>query len=92
MLFDLGSKINAIYLIFAKKLGFSIRLIDVGAPKIDGTILNIYGIIITAFLVTDKANQIRFIEEIFLVANICLKVVFEIIFFILSDADVDVLD
>ena len=32
--------------------------------------------IITAFLVTDKANRVRFFKEIFLMVNISLKVVF----------------
>ena len=64
----------------------------VGAKKIDGTILDTYGIVVVAFLMTNKANWIRFFEETFLIANIRPEVVFRILFFILSDADIDFLD
>ena len=54
--------------------------------------LNIYGIVVAAFSVTDKANQIRFFEKIFLMANISLEVVFGMLFLILNDANIDFLD
>ena len=38
--------------------------------------LYIYGMVIAAFSMTDKANRVRFFEEIFLVANVSLEVVF----------------
>ena len=40
----------------------------------------------------NKANQIRFFEETFLVANVSPEIVFEIFFLILSVADTDFLD
>ena len=40
----------------------------------------------------DKANQVRFFKETFLVANISSKVVFEILFLTLSGANIDFLD
>ena len=55
-LFDLSSKINAVYPTFAKELGLSIKLIDIGVQKIDSSMLDTYGIVVTAFLVTDKTN------------------------------------
>ena len=90
-LFDLGSDVNAIQPTFAQELDLSIRLTDVGVQKINGTMLYTYGIVIAAFLVTKKANQVRFFEEIFLVANVSPKEVFEMFFFILSGADIDFL-
>ena len=66
-------------------------LFDVEVQKINGTMLDTYGIVVAAFLVTDKVNRVRFFEETFLVANIHLKVVFRILFLILSDVDVDFL-
>ena len=45
-----------------------------------------------AFLITDKANRVKFFEETFLVANVSLEVVFEMPFFILNDEDIDFLD
>ena len=47
--------------------------------------------VVTAFLVTDKANQVRFFEEPFLVANISPKVVFGILFLALNSTDINIL-
>ena len=54
--------------------------------------LDIYKIVVAAFLVTDKANQIRLFEEIILIANISLEIVFEIFSFTLSNADIHFLN
>ena len=48
--------------------------------------------IVVAFLVTDKANQVKFFEKTFLVANVSPEVIFEMLFLNLSGADVDFLD
>ena len=60
--------------------------------KIDGVILDTYKTVVTIFLMIDKANQVRFFEEIFLKANISLEVVFEIFFLNLNNANVDFSD
>ena len=91
MLFDLGSKVNAIHPTFAKELGLSIRHTNVGAPKVDGTTLDTYRMVVIAFSLTDKANQTRFFEETFLVANVSPKIVHGIPFLTLSGADIDFL-
>ena len=48
--------------------------------------------VVAAFLVTDKTNQVRFFKETFSVANVSLKVVFEMLFLTLIGVDVDFLD
>ena len=53
--------------------------------------LDTFGIVVTTFSMMDKANQVRFFEEIFLMANVSPKVVYEILFFILNSADIDFL-
>ena len=88
-LFDLGNKVNAVHPAFAKELGLPIRPIDVGVQKINSTTLDTFGIVVVTFLITDKANQVRFFEETFLVANVSLEVVFGMPFLTLSGADVD---
>ena len=88
-LIDSGSEVNAIHLSFVKQLGLSIRLRDVGAQKIDGTTLDTHGMVVAAFSVEDKANRVRFFEEIFLVANVSPKVVLGILFLTLSGTDID---
>ena len=88
-LFDSGSDVNAIHPILAQKLGLSVKLTDVGAQKIDGTMLDTFEMVVTAFSVTDKANRVRFFEETFLVANVSPEVVLGMPFLTLSGADVD---
>ena len=90
-LLDSGSEVNAIYPIFARELGLPIRTTDVGTQKIDSTMRDTFEIVVVAFSVTDKANWVRFLEETFLVANVSLEVVFEILFLTLSGANVNFL-
>lgn len=90
-LFDLYNKINAIYSTFAKEVRLSITLTDIRVQKIDGIMLDIYRMVVEAFLVTNKANWVRFFEENILVANICLKVILGMFFPTLSSVDVDFL-
>ena len=90
-LLDSGGEVNAVHPAFTKELGLSIRLTDMGAQKIDGTMLKTYGMVVIAFLVEDKANQVRFFEETFLVANVSPEVVFGMLFLTLSGANVDFL-
>lgn len=53
--------------------------------------LNTYEIVVAAFLITNKANQVRFLKKIFLVTNISLEVIFRMVFLTLSSADMDFL-
>ena len=88
-LLDSGSEVNAIHSTFALELWLPIRTMDVEAQKIDGTMLDTFGIVVVAFSMMDKANQVRFFEETFLVANVSPEVVLGIPFLILSIADDD---
>ena len=46
---------------FAKKLGFVMQTTNVSAQKIDGTTLEIYGMVVAAFAVTEQpANRVKF--------------------------------
>ena len=53
--------------------------------------LDTYKMVVAAFLVVDKANRVKFFEDIFLVANVSPKVVLRMPFFTLSSANVDFL-
>ena len=48
--------------------------------------------VVAAFLLMDKANQVRFFEATFLVANVSLEIVLGMLFLNLSGADVNFLD
>ena len=90
-LFDSGNEINAIYPTFAWELKLPTKYTDIGAQKIDGIMLDTHGMVVTTFLMTDKANRVRFLEETFLLANVSLEIVFGMSFLTLSGADVDFL-
>lgn len=92
VLFDLESEVNAIRLTSAKKLNLSIQPTNIKAQKIDNIILNTYKIVVIAFSVTDKVNSIKFFKQIFLIDNVSLEIVFEMLFFILNNANIDFLD
>ena len=81
------SKVNAINLNYARKLGFKIRKINVEAQKIDGSALEIFGRIIADFQVKDKASRPRFFQETFLIANTKFEVILGMFFLKISNAD-----
>ena len=90
-LLDLGSKVNAIYPNFAKELDLLIKPTDVRAQKIDGTMLDTFGMVVVPFLVINKANWVKFFEKTFLVANVNPEIIFGMLFLTLSGANVDFL-
>ena len=91
VLLNSGSEVNAIHPTLAQKLKLPIRPTDVGAQKIDGTMLDTFEIVVTAFSVTNKANRVRFFKETFLMANVSLEVILGMLFLTLSGANVNFL-
>ena len=59
-LLNSGSEVNAISPVYAKRLGFKTWKTNVGAQKIDGSTLEIFGIVIANFQVEDKDGRPRF--------------------------------
>ena len=53
--------------------------------------LNTYKIVVAAFSVTNKVNQVWFFKKTFLVANVSLKIILGMLFFTLNSADTDFL-
>ena len=91
-LIDSGIEVNDIYPTLVKELGFFIRSTNIGVQKIDGTMLDTYGIVVTAFLVVDKANWVRLFEKTFLVVNVSLEIVLGMFFLIFSNANIQLLE
>ena len=87
-LIDSGNEINAMYPAYTMKLGLCARKIDVGVQKIDRSHLDTFGIVIADCSVRDKLRRVRFFQEIFLFANIGLKVVLGMLFPTLSKTDI----
>ena len=58
-LIDSGSEVNAMTSAYARKLGLWTQRTDVGAQKIDGSLLKTYGMVIAAFQVKDKLGKAK---------------------------------
>ena len=56
-LLDSKSEINAMNQVFSFQLGLKLQKTNVKAPKIDGTILEIYKIVVSIFFVLDKNSR-----------------------------------
>ena len=54
------SKINEMTLAYTAQLGLKVQKIDINAQKIDGSLLETFGIIITTFQVLDKLGHFWF--------------------------------
>ena len=87
-LIDSGSKVNAMTLGYASKLGLKICLTNVGAQKIDGSTLKMFGMVLASFQVENTLGRVRFFQETFLLADLSIEVVLRMAFLILSNADI----
>ena len=87
-LIDSGSKINSMTPVYAKKLGLRTRKTDVGAQKINSSLLKTYGMIIAAFQMKNKLGRARFFQETFLLADISMKVVLKMLFLTFSNTNI----
>ena len=86
--FDSESEINAMTPAYVAHLGLTVRVTNVGVQKIDRSWLATYSIVIAVFKVVDKLGRSWFFEKTFLLANISMKVVPDMLFFTFSNADV----
>ena len=62
---------------------------NIGTQKIDGTTLKTHGIVISTLSMSDKNGRERFLEKSFLLADVKPDIIFEILFLIMSNIDVD---
>ena len=60
VLLNSGSKVNTMSPIYIKKLGLKTWKTNIGAQKIDGSILKTFKIVITDFQVENKVGRLRF--------------------------------
>ena len=87
VLLNSGNEVNAINPNFAQKLGLKVWKTNVRVQKIDGSTLEIFGMVIADFQVEDKTNRPRFFQKTFLVADAKFKVILGISFLKISNAD-----
>ena len=77
---------------YATKLGLKIRKIDIKAQKIDGSILETFGMVLADFQMEDKLGRAQFFQETFLLANISIEVIPDMLFLTLSNADIQFIE
>ena len=76
---------------YTKKLGFKIQNINVRANKIDSSTLKSFEIVIANFQIKDKVSRSRFFQKTFLIANIKFKMIIEMFFLKISNANMFIL-
>ena len=87
-LINSGSKVNAMTPAYTLKLGLRVRQTNIQAQKINGSTLEMFGMVLASFQVEDKLGRARFFQETFLLANISVKVVLGILFLTFSNANI----
>lgn len=92
VLIKLGSDVNAMNPTFTKKLDLWVQQIKISTQKINGSILEIFGMVIASFLIDYKVKKLSFFEETFLLANISIDIVLEMPFLILSKIEINFLE
>ena len=73
--------------VYAKRLGLKTWKTNVGARKIDGSVLKTFGMVIADFQVENKGGRPKFFEKTFLVADTKFEVVLEMFFLKISNAN-----
>ena len=87
-LVDLSGKINAMTAAYVLKLGFKVYPTNIGAQKIDSSILKIFEMVLGSLQIEDKLGRAPFFQETFLLTNISIEIVLGMLFLILSNANV----
>lgn len=70
------------------KLGLTIQKTSIGASKINGLLLETYGMVLNRFLIQDSLKKVWFFEETFLLTDTSMQVILEILFFSFSNANI----
>ena len=87
-LLNSGSKVNVMSPAYAERLGLKARKTNIGAQKIDGFVLEIFGRVIADFQVEDKGSRPKFFQKTFLVVDTTFEVVLGILFLKIRNADI----
>ena len=74
--------------VYTSKLGFKVHPTNIGAQKIDSTTLKIFKMVLASFQIENKLRKGWLFQETFLLADISGKVALDILFLILSNANV----
>ena len=73
---------------YAKQLGLQVQKTYVRAQKIDGSLLQTFGMVIAGFQVEDKLSKAQFFQKSFLLAETNMEMVLGMSFIALSNANI----
>ena len=73
---------------YAAQLGLKVQMTNVSAQNIDRSLLATYGIVIAAFQILHMLGRSRFFYEPFLLTDINMEGVLDMLFLTLSNANV----
>lgn len=71
-------------------MGLSIQKINIDIQIIDSTILKTYKIVISIFSILIKDGRVKFFKENLLLVDVRLNIIFEMVFLIINDVDIDI--
>lgn len=84
-LIDFRNKVNGITPAYLLKLGFWVQKTNIGASKIDESILATFEIVIIGLQFQNNLESAKFFQKTILVANTSMEVIFGMFFFIFSN-------
>lgn len=79
-LFDNINKVNAMRLDYGQELDFKIWKTNIETHKIDGSILETFGLIIADFQIKNKVNKPQYFSKTFFMVNTKVEVILKITF------------
>ena len=77
---------------YASKLGLKVYSTNVILQKFDNSTFDTFEIVLAYFQIKNKLDKLWLFQEIFLIANTTLEVIFGILFLTLSNADVQFIE
>lgn len=83
-----GTKVNTMTPSFTAKQGLKPMSINVSVPKIDGSLLETYGMTLVVFSVRKSLRKVWFFEKTFLLVNTSMKMVLRMLFLFFSNANI----
>ena len=88
-LLDSESEVNVMNQVFAHQLALKIWKTNIEAQKIDGTILETYGMVVLSFFMADKDDRKRFFKKSFLLADVKPDIMLGMLFLTISNTNTD---
>ncbi len=86
-LIDSNSEVNTITPAYVAKLGLTTRITRIRAQKIDGSLLETYGMVLASFLFQNSLEGVRFFEKTFLLTDTNIEAVLEMLFLVFSNTN-----